>query len=56
LLTRAKAMAALASCRATVFEHLGDEGMPPSIEFWHGDAADHRALADKILDQVAAAP
>ena len=36
--------------RATVFERLGDEGMPPSIEYWHGEAADHRALADKILD------
>ena len=35
--------------RATVFERLGDEGMPPSIEYWHGEAADHRALADKIL-------
>jgi hypothetical protein len=41
--------------RATVFERLGDEGMPPSIEYWHGEAGDHRALADKILDQVAAA-
>jgi hypothetical protein len=36
--------------RATVFERLGDEGMSPSIEYWHGEAADHRALADKILD------
>ena len=41
--------------RATVFERLGDEGLPPSIEYWHGEAANHRALADKILDQVAAA-
>jgi len=41
--------------RATVFERLGDEGLPPSIEYWHGEATNHRALADKILDQVAAA-
>src|SRR5215468_3323566 len=36
--------------RATVFERLGDEGMSPSVEYRHGEAADHRALADKILD------